>query len=146
MKAYVILNKGYEYNDEIYSESESGGGHPKKIFFTKEDAQKEINKLNILEFKQTNIDGYAYDLGDIVDDVDALKTYVDSLNEKYGKPTPASKWDSVDEWRLNEKATDEESVKYMRQVNLSFFEMVETEVDDADFVKTFRESKLKDLL
>ncbi len=30
MKAYVILSKGYEYNDEVFSEPESGVGHQRK--------------------------------------------------------------------------------------------------------------------
>jgi hypothetical protein len=146
MKAYVILNKGYEYNDEIYHEPESGGGTPKKIYFTKADAKKEVIRLNIKEMKGTDIQQYAYDLEDIVGDVDGLKLYVDSLNTKYGIPTPKSSWDRPGEYTLNEKADDEESLKYMKFVSLSFYDIVETEVDDADFVKTFRESKLNEIL
>ena len=41
MKAYVILQKGFEYNDEIYSSQDSGCGFPKKIFYTKEGAKEE---------------------------------------------------------------------------------------------------------
>jgi len=146
MKAYVILNKGYEYNDEIYSEPESGGGTPKKIFFTKSDAQKEVLKLNIEEMKETDIESYAYDLSDIVDDIEGLKKFVESLDNKYGKPAPKNTWNRRGDWTLNEKATEEESIKYMRQVNLSFYDIVETEVDENDFIKTFRESKLKEIL
>ena len=47
MKAYIILRKGFEYNDEIYSQPDSGGGTPEKVFFTKEDAKQEILRLNI---------------------------------------------------------------------------------------------------
>lgn len=146
MKAYVILNKGYEYNDEIYSEPESGGGTPKKIFFTKSDAQKEVLKLNIEEMKETDIESYAYDLSDIVDDIEGLRKFVESLDNKYGKPAPKNTWNRRGDWTLNEKATEEESIKYMRQVNLSFYDIVETEVDENDFIKTFRESKLKEIL
>ena len=31
MKAYVILQKGFEYNDEVYTEGE--GGNPKIVCF-----------------------------------------------------------------------------------------------------------------
>ena len=142
MKAYVILRKGYEYNDEIYSESDSGGGFPKKIFFTKPDAQKEVQKMNIEQFKQENLEGYAYDMEDIVHDVEKLTTLVNTLNTKYG----VRKGHYSGELGLNESATNEESIEYMNLVNLSFFEIVETEVDENDFIKTFRESKLNDVL
>ena len=40
-KAYVILKKGFEYDDNIYSESE--GGSPSLIVFSEEDAKKKVN-------------------------------------------------------------------------------------------------------
>ncbi len=103
-------------------------------------------KLNIEEMKVTEIEQYTYDISDIVKDVEGLKSLNISLNTKYGKSIPKNRWDVVDEWRLNDKANEEESMKYMKYVNLSFFEIIETEVDDADFIKTFRESKLNELI
>jgi hypothetical protein len=146
MKAYIILNKGFEYNDEIYSEPESGGGTPKKVFFSKEEAKKEILRLNIQEMKETDIEQYTYDISDLVNDVDEFTKYVESLNTKYGKSIPKNSWDRPGEYALNNKATDEECIKYMKFVNLSFYELSETEVDQNDLVKTFRESKLNELL
>ena len=55
MIAYVVLQKGFEYNDEVYSQSESGGGHPHKIFFTEEAARQEVKRMNLKEFKETNV-------------------------------------------------------------------------------------------
>ena len=56
MNAFVILQKGFEYNDEIYSQPESGGGgNPHKIFFTREGCSEEVERMNIKEFKETNI-------------------------------------------------------------------------------------------
>ena len=96
--------------------------------------------------KETDIESYAYDLSDIVDDIEGLRKFVESLDNKYGKPAPKNTWNRRGDWTLNEKATEEESIKYMRQVNLSFYDIVETEVDENDFIKTFRESKLKEIL
>ena len=142
MKAYVILKKGFEYNDEINYESDGGGGHPEKVFFKKEDAKKEILRLDIEEMKETDIEHYAYDIGDIVSDVDGFKAYIKSLNEKYGAPVGKNQWDRPDEWRLNSKATDEESIEYMRFVNLSFYDLAETEVD----IPSLREAKIDQIL
>lgn len=142
MIGYVVLQKGFEYNDEVYSTTESGGGNPHKIFFTKEGAEEEVEKMNIEEFKQTNITQYSYDIEDICDDSDELLQFCNSLNEKYGKIESKNRWDSVDQYRLHNMATDEESKKYIKMVNLTFYEMVDVEVDQQDF----RESKLQQIL
>ena len=47
-KAYVILKKGFEYDDNIYNESE--GGKPNLIVFSEEDAKKKVDELNAKEY------------------------------------------------------------------------------------------------
>lgn len=142
MTGYVVLQKGFEYNDEVYSQSESGGGHPHKIFFTIEAAREEVEKMNLKEFKETNITEYTYDIEDICDDPDDLLEFCNSLNEKYGKIDSKDRWSSADEYRLHPMATDEESKKYASMVDLHFYEMIEVEVDQQDL----RESKLQQVL
>ena len=142
MIAYVVLQKGFEYNDEVYSQSESGGGHPHKIFFTIEAAKEEVDKINITEFKQTNITDYSYDIEDICDDPDELLSLCNSLNEKYGNIESGNKWNSPDEYRLHQMATDEEANQYIKMVDLHFYEIAEVEVDQQDL----RESKLRQVL
>ena len=133
MKSYIILQKGYEYNDEIYSESDSGAGHPQKVFFNHESAQKECQRLDILEFKKTNITEYTYDIEDILNcDESELLEFCNSLNEKYGKNESSSRWDRPDDFRLNEKASEEESMKYANMVGISFFSVEECDVDVQD--------------
>jgi len=142
MNAFVILQKGFEYNDEIYSQSESGGGNPHKIFFTREGCSEEVERMNIKEFKETNITQYSYDIEDICDDPEELLEFCKALEEKYGKMESTDRWDSPDEYRLHKMATDEESKKYRDMVNLYFYEMVEVEVDQQDL----RESKIQQIL
>jgi len=142
MIAYVVLQKGFEYNDEVYSQAESGGGHPHKIFFTQEGAREEVEKMNISEFKNTNISEYSYDIEDICDDPDELLNFCNSLNEKYGKIESKDRWSQPDEYRLHQMASDEESKKYASMVDINFYEMVQVEVDQQDL----RESKLQELI
>ena len=85
MKGYIVLQKGFEYNDEVYSETESGGGHPQKIYFNRETALEEVKRLNIKEFKETNISLYSYDIEDICEDIEELLNFCNSLKEKYGE-------------------------------------------------------------
>ena len=40
---YVVMERGFEYNDEYYTEQE--GGTPVKVFTSKEEAEKHRQKL-----------------------------------------------------------------------------------------------------
>jgi len=142
MKAYVVLQKGFEYNDEIYSAYETGMGHPKRIFFTKEAAQEHMNELESIELKDNNITDFAYEIEDIVNDVESLEKLVQNLNQKYGKFESKDRWSRPDQYRLHPNATLEESKEYAKLINLSFFEIVETDVDKQDL----RESKIQQVL
>ena len=143
MKAYVILQRGFEYDDEIYSNHESGSGFPQTVFFTKPGALEQTRKLNIEEFKTTNISDYCYEIEDLCDDVEKLKELVKQFKQKYGECPPSkSVWErKPDEWRLHPDVTDEEAKQYVKLINLEFYEVVETEVD----VQDMRESKIENI-
>ena len=44
--AFVVVEIGWEYNDEYYYRGECGGGNPRKIFLSKDSADFECEKLN----------------------------------------------------------------------------------------------------
>jgi len=132
MKAYIIMKKGYEYDDNIYNPTD--GGFPQKVFFNREDAQAEIIKLEISEMKSEDISNFAYDLNEElnVEESEFLE-FTKSLNEKYGIPAPKYSWDIPSEYQLNEKASEEESLKYLEMIQVRFFEIEEVEVDKSSF-------------
>jgi hypothetical protein len=139
-KAYVILRKGFEYDDNIYSESE--GGSPSLIVFSKKDANRKVDELNAKEFKQCSISEYSYDMEDILTvEIDEYDKFNESLNQKYGKPELKNKWESSEN-RLHPMANEEETEKYMKMVSMSFFEAVETDID----VQSYREKKITEIL
>jgi hypothetical protein len=139
-KAYVILRKGFEYDDNIYSESE--GGSPSLIVFSKEDANRKVNELNAKEFKQCSISEYSYDMEDILTvEIDEYDKFNESLNQKYGKPESKNRWESYEN-RLHPMANEEETQKYTNMVKLSFYEAVETDID----VRSYREKKITEIL
>lgn len=140
MQAYVIMKKGFEYDDNIYNESD--GGEPKKIFFSKKDADEEASKLNIEEIKNCDIHDYAYDIEDIINDPEKTSEYLKSLNEKYGKPTPKNKWEDFGEYQLNPKATDEEAKEYLSMIKIRFFEIKKVDID----VTSYRDFKIEEVL
>lgn len=139
-KAYVILKKGFEYDDNIYNESE--GGNPSLIVFSEEDAKKKVNELNAKEYKQCSLNEYSYDLEDSLSvDLSEYDEFNESLNTKYGKPESKNRWESFEN-RLHPMANEEETEKYMKMVNLSFYESVETDID----VRSYREKKITEIL
>jgi hypothetical protein len=139
-KAYVILRKGFEYDDNIYSESE--GGSPSLIVFSKEDANRKVDELNAKEFKQCSISEYSYDMEDILTvEIDEYDKFNESLNQKYGKPESKNRWESYEN-RLHPMANEEETEKYMKMVSMSFYEAIETDID----VRSYREKKITEIL
>lgn len=140
MKAHVIVKKGYEYDDNIYSESE--GGNPELICFSKEDADKKVNELNKQEFKTTSLSYYSYDLEDILNvDVEEYENFNKSLIEKYGRINKKNSWDNSEN-TLHPMANDEETEQYMEMVALSFYEVKPTDID----VQSFRDYKIDEVL
>lgn len=140
MKAHVIVKKGYEYDDSIYSESE--GGSPELICFSKEDAEVKVNELNKQEFKTSSLSYYSYDLEDILNvDVEEYQKFNESLVEKYGKINKKDSW-SHSENTLHPMANDEETERYMKMTSLSFYEAKATDID----VQSFRDYKINEVL
>jgi len=141
MKAYIIMQKGYEYDDNIYNPTE--GGNPTKVFFNKKDAETEQLRLEIKAMKDTSICNYTYSLEDELNVIiDEFTVFLESLNNKYGIPTPVNKWDRFDEFQLNPMATDEECQKYLEMHSIRFYEIAEADID----VASFRDWKIDDIL
>lgn len=130
MKAYIIMRKGWEYDDSTYSESD--GGHPCKIIFNKEEANLFRNLLEISAMKETDISQYSYEIEEeLNEDYDDVVAYLKSLNEKYGHPESKNKWESWGELQLNPKATEDEGQTFLKMHNIRFFDVVECEVDQS---------------
>jgi spore germination protein YaaH len=142
MKAYVILRKGFEYDDNIYNSYDGGGGTPDTIVFSKEDAIKKVEELNIEEFKTESITNYSYDIEDVLNvDYETYDNFNKKLVEKYG-PIPKKDIWSSNENVLHPNATNEEAIEYDKMINLTFFEYHETNMD----MQSFREQRINETL
>ena len=140
MKAHVIIAKGYEYDDNIYTEGE--GGFPQLICFSKEDVESKVKELNIKEFKETSIRNYSYDIEDILNvDVDEFNDFNKKLLAKYGEISKKFSWDD-NEYILHPMANEEECNKYLSMVSISFYESKETDID----MQSFRDYKINEVL
>jgi DNA replicative helicase MCM subunit Mcm2 (Cdc46/Mcm family) len=126
-KAYVVMKKGYEYDDNIYNETE--GGTPKIICFSKKDAMEKVKELNIKSYMESSITDFAYEYEECVNvEWSDFEKFNKSLIEKYGEIEKTYKWDSTEN-RLHSLANEDEINEYCKMVNISFYDMVETDVD-----------------
>lgn len=132
MKGYVVMSKGFEYNDEINYQTD--GGFPQKIYFNIEDAKKEVQRLNLEKLKIENISDYAYDLGDILNvELQEFEKFLEKVNENHGgKETPKYLWQD-NTYAIHSKATEDELEAFCKMISLVFYEYVEVEVDTESF-------------
>ena len=128
---YVITEVGYEYNDEIYYQSESGGGTPVKVYLDKAKAEAEIDRLNLESLVTCEIGQYAYNMSDIVSDMNAFE----KILKKYDTEGTL---DLEDEYELGEwfsanaiSFSQADKRKIVKLVNLEFYTLAEVEIDDS---------------
>ena len=142
MKAYLILRKGFEYDDNIYHEYEGGGGSPDIIVFSKEEAIRKVEEMNIEEFKNENIGYYSYDINDVLNvEFEEYDNFNKKLVEKYGEVSKKDIWSNTKNI-LHPMASHEEALEYDRMVDISFFEFKETNMD----MQSFREQRINETL
>jgi hypothetical protein len=135
---YVLMEEGWEYNDETFFHPESGSGTPTKVFPTQEAADTECNKRNVESirelFTSAEANQYFYNFKDIIPydkkkDGEYMRKLegllekifdldIDSLNEKL---------DNQEEIEPTKSATDEDWLAFQSMVNLNFWNVVEVE-------------------
>lgn len=138
-KAYIVMKKGYEYDDNTYSETE--GGHPQIVCFSKEDAKMKVKELNAKEYQEVSILDYAYEDDCLNVEWDDFEKFNNSLVEKYGKIKTKYSWDNTEN-RLHPSANEDEVNEYCKMVTVSFYEVVEVDVD----TPSYREEKINNIL
>jgi len=139
-KAYIVMKKGYEYDDNIYNETE--GGTPKTVCYSEEDAIKKVKELNVKEYQTSSITEFSYDHDDCVNvDWSIFEKFNESLVEKYGKIETKYSWDNTEN-RLHPFANEEEINEYCKMVTVSFYDVVEVDVD----MSSWRDSQITQIL
>lgn len=137
MKGYVVMEKGFEYNDEINSSTD--GGFPKKIYFNVDAVKSAVKNLNLEKLKSESITDYAYDLEDVLSvDVEKFEEFLKRVDENHGGKEPKKNSWIDDTYMIHPKATNEELAEFEKMITLSFYEYVEVEVD----VESFRDNQI----
>ena len=126
-KGYVILEIGWEYNDETYHTSNYGTTYeaPTTVYTDLEKAKEKAKELEYKSFRGEMIFIYGYEIEDILT-VDTA-TFVKEWNEMFNKEL-----DLEDYWNdeVPRDATDEQIEKLMEMVNVRFYEVKEIEIHE----------------
>lgn len=139
-KGYVVLERGFEYNDEYYNEHEDGGGNPTNFFFSLEMAKNKVKELDLQRCKSYSVEEYASSLRER--DNKNLAEFCQSLVEKYGEhPKPKYGWDNT-KYKLHHLSSPEEGEIYLSLLKFSFFEIVPVDLDPSDM----RENSIEKIL
>jgi len=134
------MRKGYEYDDNIYNETE--GGTPQIVCFSKSDAIQKVKELNIKAYKESSITDFAYEYEDCVNvEWSEFEKFNNSLVEKYGEVKKKYSWDSTEN-RLHPSANESEANEYCKMVSVSFYDVIETDVD----LQGFRNEQISSIL
>lgn len=124
-KGYIVLEVGFEYNDEYYHTGNYGATYeaPKKVFTDKEKAMVELHKKTFEKLRGEDLSRYNGDgLGGICKE-GMQDEFCRIFKEEFDK--------DAEEWELEipKKATDEQLMKIIECLDLEFFELVEVELD-----------------
>ncbi len=126
---YVLMAVGWDYNDEYYFKTD--GGHPEKVFVSKELAEKEADRLNLKEFKELFSSGtlieYCNDFSGGISNYEKADVIISTL---FGMDLDT--WcDHLYDYQRAPKfvvePTEEQWVELMKCSNLNFWEVVSVE-------------------
>ena len=121
---YVILEVGYEYNDEIYHSGYNGDSYeaPKEVFTDKEKAKAEMVLRTNKHLRGLSLGHYCYGLDEITHrEEDLIKFFNDEFSVDLSG-------DDYYEMDVPTSATDGQLAKLQELIHLKFFKLQEVEL------------------
>jgi len=124
---YLVVENGYEYNDEIYHTPESEGSTPKKMFYDLEKAKKHAKELNRKTFREIDIGCYCYDLNEITSlSNEKIREELKDIIDFDGCTDECIK----EFLSVGEDTSDEDVDKFMKVFNeLVFHQVIKVDID-----------------
>lgn len=123
---YLVLEVGYEYNDEYYHAGSYGTTYeaPERVYMSKERAVEELKKRTMESLRGEDLGRYG---GDGLTGI-CKKGMEDKFEETFKEMFPNKKFD---DWRIEipKDATDEQLSRLIEFLKLEFFELVEVELE-----------------
>ena len=120
-KAWVVMEIGWQYNDEYYYTDDNDSGTPQKVYFDKQKAQDAALDQNIKALSSNEIGSYATD-GDI--------STILEIDEEDFKTMVKDMGGSVGDYEINlpEKLKRADAMKILAAINIRWFDVQEIPV------------------
>ena len=120
-KAWIVMQIGWQYNDEYYYASDNDAGTPQKVYLDKKKAEEAALDLNIAALRKEELGSYMID-GDISTILEIEEEDFKTLIEDLGG--------SVEEYEINlpAKLKREDALKVLAALDLRWFEVKEAPV------------------
>lgn len=132
-KFYVLLECGWEYNDEIMFRPQSRGGNPKLVFSSESKARSALEEKNLKHFKELflnqQLHEYAYSYEDLIKQKSDMEAVQALFNKMFGA--------SMEDWW--ESHYDSYS---KRQNNYNHSKVKSLSISDSDWKKLYSHFKL----
>lgn len=123
---YIVMQVGYEYNDEYYSTGNYGTTYeaPEKVYTNKSRAEKILRKKTFEAMRGEDLGRYG---GDGLRGI-CKKGMEDDFEAAYKELFPEK---SFDDWQIEipKGATDAQLSRLFDLLKLEFFELIEVELD-----------------
>lgn len=124
-KGYLVLEVGYEYNDEYYSTGSYGTTYeaPKKVFLNEETAMAELKQKTFEKLRGEDLGRYGGD---------GLRGICKkNMEDEFSKICQEEFDIDTDEYDIEipKTATDEQLMKIIECLKLEFFKLVEVDLD-----------------
>lgn len=130
---YIILETGFEYNDEINYASENGGGHPVQIYLNQEKALAKMKEMNIQTMCDTGLNEYFYSVDEMFNNVPKVKKicekYISKLVADYELDTDDTESFSHTVSKCLEIMTMPDKEAIYAELDLEFYTLAEVDID-----------------
>ena len=125
--AYVVMERGAEYNDEIMSPDEAG--EPGTAYLDREEAARAAAAKNAEWYRENNILDYCYSLRDVSEHSkeELERRIAEILGRPYQMPYEGeASFASMEEPLVDKPVTDEQMLRIADLFTLKFFYVAET--------------------
>jgi hypothetical protein len=125
---FAVMAADWDYNDEYYYTTEGGGGHPKRVFRSKEKADNMAKELTAQTLRRVNLRDYSEAGMEGILGYNNLATNLEQLEAAGIDPK-----DVCDENHSESKLddyTDAQLLVLADLICIPFYEVVEVEIDE----------------
>ena len=126
-KGYIVLEVGYEYNDEHYHTGNYGNTYdaPDKVFLDKEKATIELDNQTFAKLRGEDLERYNGNGLKGICKKGMVDEFCKVFKEEFGIDMDEDGYDI----EIPESATNEQLAKVLDCLQLEFFKLVEVEIN-----------------